>query len=95
MIEWIRTTVLLTVICIGVNWTIAWYVTIPNTLFGLVTYAFVHMAYFDEDGQKCKDAQENRGAWLLGEIIAFWCIFFCFTFPMVITVFLGKDKADA
>jgi len=55
IIEWIRTTVLLSVVCIGVNWVSIWYITMPNTLFGLVTYAIVHMSYFSEDGKICAD----------------------------------------
>lgn len=94
IIEWIRTTVLLTVICIGVRWVLVWYLTVPNTLFGLVTYALVHMSYFDEDGQKCRETQVNRGKWLLVEIIAFWVLFFLFTFPFLITICMGKERAD-
>lgn len=55
MIEWIRTTVLLTVVCIGANLTLAWYITMPNTIFGIVVYAIAHMAYFSEDGKQCRD----------------------------------------
>ena len=94
MIEWIRTTVLLTVVLIGVNWTLFWYITIPNTLYGLVTYAFVHMAYFDQDGQDCKEAQPDRASWILAEIIFFWVTFFLFVFPFIWTLCLGKAKAD-
>ena len=95
MIEWIRTTVLLTVVCIGVKWLLFWYLTVPNTLYGLVTYALVHITYFDEDGQKCRDAQPDRAAWLLVEIVAFWVMFFLFAFPFLFTLCMGKDKADA
>ena len=94
MIEWIRTTVLLTVVCIGVNWTWIWYVTTFNSLFGIVVYAIVHMVYMSDDGKSCNDAQEWRGMWLLVEIIAFWSLFFCCAFPMICTVLCGKEKAD-
>ena len=60
IIEWIRTTVLLSIILIGVNWMTVWYFTMPNTLYGLITYAIVHMSYFSDDGKLCKDFQENR-----------------------------------
>ena len=53
MIEWIRATVLLTVICIGVNITLAWYLTIPNSLYGIIAYAITHVVYFSEDGKLC------------------------------------------
>lgn len=94
IIEWIRTTVLLTVICIGVNWTLFWYLTTLNTLFGIVVYAIVHMVYTSEDGESCKDVQEYRSTWLLVEIIAFWALFFCCAFPMICTMICGKDRAD-
>ncbi len=95
IIEWIRTTVLLTVVCIGVKWLMFWFVTMPNTLFGLVTYAMVHVTYFGEDGKLCAEAQKDRADWLLGEIIAFWVVFFLFAFPFIWTLCKGKDSADA
>ena len=93
MIEWIRTTVLLTIVLIGVNWMISWYILIPNTLFGLVAYAIAHMAYFSEDGKLCKETQENRAVWLLVEIIFFWSTFFLYVFPFIWTVCKGKEAA--
>jgi hypothetical protein len=57
IIEWIRATFLLGIACIGVNWMWFWYLTIPNTIYGLVTYAFVHMAYFDDNGKLCGAVQ--------------------------------------
>jgi len=72
-----------------------WYVTMPNTLFGLIVYAIVHMSYFSEDGKKCKEVQEYRADWLLVEIIAFWVLFFIYSFPFIFTLCLGKTRADA
>lgn len=95
IIEWIRATFVLGIVCIGVNWMLFWYLTIPNTLYGLVTYAFVHMAYFDEDGQKCAEAQPDRASWLFAEIIAFWVLFLLYAFPFIWTLVMGKDRADA
>jgi hypothetical protein len=94
LIEWLRTTLLLTVICIGVNWTIGWYLTVLNTVYGLVAYAIVHMVYFSDDGKLCKEVQGPRADWLLVEIIAFWVLFFCFAFPMLLTMIMGKGNAD-
>lgn len=94
IIEWIRTTVLLTIVLIGVNWTITWYILVPNTLFGLVVYAIAHMAYFSDDGKLCKETQENRAAWLLVEIIFFWTTFFLYVFPFIWTICKGKAAAD-
>ena len=94
IIEWIRTTVLLSVVCIGVNWLQVWYMTCFNTLFGIVVYALVHMSYFSEDGKTCSEYQEYRSKWLMGEIIGFWVLFFIFTFPFLCTLCLGKNRAD-
>ena len=93
LIEWLRTTVLLTVICIGANLSLFWYITMPNTLFGIVVYAIVHMVYFSDDGVQCQDVQEYRAMWLLGEIIAFWVLFFIYSFPFIFTLCGGKAKA--
>lgn len=95
MIEWIRTTLLLTIVCIGVNWTIVWYITMPNTIFGIIVYALVHMSYLSEDGEACGAVQENRYLWLLIEMIGFWVCFFVFAFPFIFTCCLGKERADA
>ena len=95
MIEWIRTTVLLTVILIGVNWTIFWYLTSFNSIYGLIAYAFTHMSYFDQKGEACKAAQPDRAAWLLVEIICFWVVYFFFAFPFVLLFCRGKERADA
>ena len=94
IIEWLRTTIMLVVILIGVNWAIVWYVTGINTLLGMIVYAFVHMAYFDESGEMCAKSQPDRAMWLLGEIIAFWVSYFFFAFPFVILFCRGKGKAD-
>lgn len=95
IIEWLRTTLLLTVSCIGINWSLGWYVTMPNTLYGIVAYAIVHMAYFSDDGKACKDVQESRAAWLFAEIICFWVLFFVYSFPFMFSICMGKDRADA
>ena len=95
IIEWLRTTILLVVILIGVNWVIVWYATVINTLFGMIVYAFVHMAYFDEQGELCAEAQPDRAMWLMGEIIAFWVSYFFFAFPFVMMFCRGKAVADA
>ena len=94
IIEWIRVTFLLTVTLIGVNWAVVWYATTPNTLFGIVVYAYVHMVYTSSDGKACGETQLNRYNWLLGEIIAFWVLFFFFSFPFVVMFCRGKSRAD-
>ena len=92
IIEWLRATVLLTIVFLGVNWTFFWYLTIPNTLYGLIVFFIVHLAYLGEDGYTCREAQENRSVWLLVEILTFWATFFLYTFPFVLTICMGKDR---
>ena len=48
-----------------------------------------------DDGKACREVQEDRAAWLLAEIIAFWVTFFLFVFPFMWTVCGGKANADA
>ena len=90
MVEWVRMTVLLTVVIIGVNITAVWYITVPNTIYGLIAYAITHMVYFSEDGKACQERQEDRASWLLVEIICFWVFFFFYIFPFMWTILLGK-----
>ena len=92
IIEWLRATTLLTVVFLGVNWTVFWYFTIPNTLYGLIVFFIVHLAYLGKDGYYCREPQENRSAWLLAEIIIFWATFFLYSFPFLLTIVLGKDR---
>lgn len=93
IIEWLRATLLLVVILIGVNWAIFWYITTFNTLFGIVVYAYVHMVYLGQ-GKECESAQPDRYMWLFAEMIAFWVLFFFFSFPMVVMFLRGKTTAD-
>ena len=51
--EWLRVTVLLSVTLLGVNWSVVWYATSFVSVYGLIAYAFTHMAYFDATGVAC------------------------------------------
>jgi len=93
MIEWIRYTVLLTVVCIGTNISILYYIGAPNTLYGLIAYGITHIVYFSDDGKMCGEEQPDRYSWLLIEIIAFWVLYFFYIFPFVFTMCRGKAKA--
>ena len=95
IIEWIRATVLLTIVIIGINITYLWYATLLNTVYGMIAYAVAHMSYFSEDGELCRDHQEPRATWLLVEIVCYWLFFFIFSFPFVCTLCMGKERADA
>lgn len=93
MIEWIRYTVLLTVVCVGTNISLVYYIGAPNTLFGLIAYGITHIVYFSDDGKACGETQPDRYTWLLVEIIAFWVLYFFYIFPFIFTMCLGKGKA--
>ena len=56
IIEWIRATMLLTVIVVGTNLMWVWYGTIFNALFGVGVFIYLHTAYAGEKGQACKEA---------------------------------------
>ena len=83
--EWIRTTVLLTVVCVAVNLVHVWYFTIFNSLFGLIVYLYVHAVIFSPEGRACSaaDRQPSRGTWLIVEVILFWITFFITAFPLM------------
>lgn len=94
MIEWLRASTLLTIVCIGVNITALWYITMINSIFGLVAYVVAQMVYVSEDGQLCGAAQPYRYMWLLVEICCFWPTFFLYAFPQIFIICKGKQKAD-
>ena len=54
--EWLRTTLLLMITCVGANITIVHYVTMLNCIFGFVAYIFCYVTYFSEVGQECVKA---------------------------------------
>lgn len=53
IIEWLRTTLLLMISCTGANFTIAYYITALNVIFGFVAYIHCYVTYFSEVGQSC------------------------------------------
>ena len=92
VIEWLRTTILLTVVVIGAtNLMWAYYALGLNTIFGIVALVFVHLSYFGE-GAYCKDAQPTRYTWLLVEVIFFWALFWFFQYPFWV-LFCCKQEA--
>jgi hypothetical protein len=84
IIEWIRCTILLTVICLGVNLMQAWYVLAINSVFGLIGFIYCHIVYFGAAAKGCEENQPTRYQWLLVEIIIFWVTFFVFMMPPII-----------
>ena len=95
IIEWLRCTAFLTVICIGVNLMWVWYITVLNTAFGLVAFIYAHTVRFGAAGKACEEAQEGRANWLLIEIGVFWVFFFVMSFPILIIRLLKKQSLEA
>ena len=50
VVEWIRATILLVVIFVGVNLMHVWYASALSSIYGLVCLVIVHIAAFSEDG---------------------------------------------
>ena len=53
VMEWIRTTILLTVICIGANLMIAWYLSGLSALYGIAVFIYAHVIYASDDSVAC------------------------------------------
>jgi len=94
MIEWLRATIMLTVVCIGVNLMIVWYATILNSLFGLVSYIFAISVAFSEEGKSCSEAQSARYKFLIVDIIIFFVTFFFFSWPIIVLRCKSKQSHE-
>ena len=94
IIEWVRTTVLLVVVCVGVNLMKVWYYTAFSSIFGFICLVYVHIAVAGEDGQACSSAQETRYQWLVVEVVYFWTLFWIYQIPVVVFKFYSKEKLE-
>jgi len=56
IIEWVRFTILLTCMFIGVNLLHVWYFLGLNTIYGIAAYICCHVQRFSSDGYDCADA---------------------------------------
>ena len=93
--EWIRTTVLLTIVLIGVPLMKVWYVTgVVTFLFGIAAFLYLHYVFASGDSLKCKDTQTTRYQWLLVEVVFFWTLFFAFQAPMGVFCFTKRAKLN-
>lgn len=93
LIEWLRWAVLLTVCFIGHNLVPIWYITTPNTLFGIVAHIIGIMALMT-DNQDCKDAQQSRFGYLKWNAISI--IFFVLTmFPFMYMKFFSEQSLQS
>ena len=91
IIEWLRTTILMTTICIGVNFMWVWYITLVNSLYGLGVFIYCHIVYASARGKSRAVNQSTRYQWLMAEIIVFWCSFWIYLFPFFYLRFFKKE----
>ena len=93
VIEWIRTTILLTTICIGVNLMTVWYISSIAALYGIGVFAYIHYIYLaSAEGKACADAQPERHMWLMVEIIYFWAMFWSCQCPIFLLRLYKKKR---
>ena len=53
MIEWIKTTFLLTVVCVNINLMCFYYILAFNTFYGVIAIVYTMIVVFSEAGQDC------------------------------------------
>ena len=57
LIEWIKTTLVLTVVFVGLNLMWLYYILSLNTLFGLIAIIVTMVVRFSDDGNQCAEKQ--------------------------------------
>lgn len=92
IIEWIRTTILLTVILIGVNLMHVWYATAIASVYGFVSFIYLMAVYFGSEAAGCEANQPTRYQWLMVEMIFFFTLFFPFLAPMAIVRCFRREQ---
>ena len=94
-IEWVRYTIFLTSILLGVNLVGVFYLLGLNSLFGIVVFIVGILARFGGDGADCASVQETRGTFLLVAIIIF-VVKIWFTFcPTMFFKFISIQTMEA
>ena len=94
LVEWIKTTILFTVVIVGINLMWIYYVLCINSLFGIIAIIYTMIARFSVDGTECAAKQVYRGEWLIVEIIGFWVLFFLYPGPIVPLRLCKKESHD-
>jgi hypothetical protein len=90
--EWIRSTILLVIVLVGVNLMQIWYVTAINALYGIAIFIYIMVVVGSEDGKSCAASQPTRYRWLEVEIIYFWILFWIYQVPFMIAYLYKKEK---
>ena len=94
VMEWIRTTILLTVVCVGANLMPIWYVSAISAFYGIAVFIYAHVIYASVDSKACKAAQQTRHDWLMVELIYFWVLFWIFQAPFLFIRFYKREKLE-
>ena len=94
LIEWIKTTLLLSVACVGLPLMHVYYISSLNTLFGFVVTIYTLITLMSEEGEACAEVQANRGWWLKTEVIAFIALFFLYPGPVLPLFGCTKESHD-
>ncbi len=84
VIEWTRTMILLTVVCLGPNLMHMWYLSALSALYGIAAFIYLMFIFWKGAAASCKASQPHRYNWLMVEVIYFWTLFFVFQFPMMV-----------
>ena len=92
IIEWIRTTGLLSVVFMEAPFMLLWYLTSVSSLYGLAVAVYLHVVFFGADSKACSASQPTRYLWLEVEIIYFWTCFAVCSFPIIFLFIYRKDK---
>ena len=95
LIEWIKTSLLLSVACVGLPLMHVYYALGINTIYGLVCTVYALITLLSTEGEQCGEVQINRGWWLKIEVIAFIVLFFLYLGPILPLRFCSKDSHDA
>ena len=77
VIEWIRTTILLAIICIGANLLPLWYASAISAPFAIGVIIYAHVVYASDDSKACA----------VVELIYFWTLFWIYQVPMLLIRF--------
>ena len=72
ILSWVKCTILLVNILVGVNLLTIWYASYLEIPFFLGTFIYIHIVYFSAEGRECQRHQSNRYEWLMFEIVYFW-----------------------
>ena len=89
IIEWVRQTILITVILVGVKWIPAYFILTINLPFGIIACLYGAISGLTAAAD-CKTAQPGRVAFLSLQILTFFLYLFWFFLPAV--VFKINDK---